>query len=59
MLSFDDDVENTFDGDVELSYEEPPEGTVIEDTTRFAPKPKLYRLADTPIAILGRLGKVR
>lgn len=55
MLSFKRDAEE----DVELSYDDPPEGTEIQDTTRFAPKPKLYRLADTSVAILGRLGKVR
>lgn len=58
MRSFGD-TDNTPDEDIELSYDDPPEGTEIKDVTRFAPKPKLYRLADTSIAILGRLGKVR
>lgn len=50
------------DDDVLLSYDDPEPGVEIVDTSRFAKKPtikpKVYKLADSSVAILGRLAKV-
>jgi hypothetical protein len=48
--------------DVLLSYDDPEPGVEIVDTSRFAKKPtikpRVYKLADSSVAILGRLAKV-